>query len=106
MSSIINTVFIRSWWVVLFILFCYVCYEQGLRKRDVDFAKLHAQYIELLDEKQRALTKNEDLQMQINSHNDPEWVEMTLMKGLGLVPEGQTKVLFTDNEELLNPKKK
>jgi len=101
MTAIIDRVFIRSWWVVLFILFCYLCYEQGLRKRDVDFAKLYIQYMDLLDEKQRALAKNENLHLQINSHNDPEFVEMTLMKGLGLVPEGQTKVLFTDNVDLL-----
>jgi hypothetical protein len=91
----------RSWWVVLFILGCYFCYEQGLKKRDQDFAKLHQQHLDLLKEKKIAAIRQEQLALQLSSQNDPEWVELMLMKGLGLVPEGQIKVLFTEQQELL-----
>lgn len=91
----------RSWWVIFFILICYFCYEQGLAGRNKEFAKLDHQYLNLLNEKEKALALQENLRLQINSQSDPEWVELVLMKGLGLVPEGQIKVLFTDQKELL-----
>lgn len=87
--------FIRSWWVTLFILGCYLSYEHGLQKKDHDFAKLQVQYTELQKKKKRLMSQQEDFIRQLNSQSDPAWVELVLMKGLGLVPEGQTKVLFT-----------
>ena len=72
----------HSWWVVVFMLACYFCYEQGQKKRDLDFAKLSLQYKLLQDEYKNAIIQRDNLLMQINSQNDPEWVEMTLMKVL------------------------
>ena len=92
--------FRNSWWVGLFILTCYAYYEQGLKQKDQDFAKLYQQYLQLQIEKKEAYATQEDLLLQINSQSDPAWVELTLMKGLGLVPEEQTKALF------INPLKK
>lgn len=86
--------FLRSWWVILFILCCYLCYEQGLKKRDSDFAKLHHQFLELTKEKALVSAQQENLLLQVNSQSDPEWIELILMRGLGLVSEGQTKVIF------------
>lgn len=97
-----ETGLIRSWWVILFILGCYLSYERGLQKKDHDFAKLQAHYAELQKKKKVLLAQQEDLTRQINSQSDPAWVELALMKGLGLVPEGQTKVLFTNQKELLD----
>jgi hypothetical protein len=97
----IEKLFIRSWWVILFMLSCYLSYEHGLQKKDSDFAKLQLQYSELQKKKKMLLAQQEDLDRQINSQSDPAWVELVLMKGLGLVPEGQTKVLFTNQTELL-----
>ena len=48
--------------------------------------------------KEFLLEEKEDLKLQINSQKDPAWIELTLMKGLGLVPEGQLKVYFTKDE--------
>lgn len=52
------------------------------------------------NEKQKALQKQQDLKWQINSQSDLAWIELTLMKGLGLVPEGKKKVFFypSDNQ--------
>lgn len=97
-----ETGLIRSWWVILFILGCYLSYEHGLQKKDHDFAKLQAHYAELQKKKKLLLAQQEDLTRQINSQSDPAWVELALMKGLGLAPEGQTKVLFTNQKELLD----
>ena len=79
-------------------ILCYLFYEQGLKKQKRDFAKLHERFLELEQEKVEAQALRHDLMIQINSQSDPAWVELTLMKGLGLVPEGQIKVLFIKKE--------
>ena len=99
-QTLIEVLF-RSWWVILFILGCYYSYEQGLQKKDRDFGKLQIQYTDLQKKKKMLLAQQEDLNRQINSQSDPAWVELALMKGLGLAPEGQIKVLFTKQKELL-----
>lgn len=94
----VENLLMKSWWVVLFILTCYMFYEQGLKTRDLDYDKLHLQLVDLEQQKKEALSIREDLVLQINSQSDPAWVELVLMKGLGLIPEGQTKVFFTNKE--------
>ena len=90
----IHCVFIRSWWVIAFVIASAIIYEQGLKERDHLYQQLTEQWIALLVEKQEILRQNQNLQVQINSQSDLAWVELTLMKGLGLVPEGQQKVYF------------
>ena len=65
----------KSWWVILF------CAAVGL-------VHLHA-----LKNRNAAL-REEDLQMRIASQNDPAWIEMVLMREIGVVPEGWIKVHF------------
>lgn len=84
----------KTWGVILFALICYMLFEQGMRKRNGDYDLLSQQLSVLQKEKQKALALQEDLLLQINSQSDPAWVELTLMKGLGMVPEGQTKYYF------------
>lgn len=86
--------FFRTWWIILFALACYFAYEQGMRSREMEYASLKKRYLESGQERQRLLRIQEDLLLQINSQSDPAWVELVLIKGLGLVPEGQTKVYF------------
>jgi hypothetical protein len=93
--SYFEEIVIRSWWVILFMLGCYLSYEHGLQKKDRDYSKLYMQYEDLQTKKKQLISKQEDLTRQINSQSDPAWIELALIKGLGLVPEGQTKVLFT-----------
>jgi hypothetical protein len=80
--------------VILFALLCYLAYEKGMRTWDREYVKLSRRYKELETEKMLLSSIQEDLLLQINSQSDPGWVELVLMKGLGLVPEGQTKVYF------------
>lgn len=74
-------------------------YEQGLKQIDLDHRKLSEQWQELVRQKEKALSLNQSLQLQVNSQSDPAWIELTLMKGLGVVPEGQTKVLFSKRKK-------
>ena len=95
-AKVFDELILRSWWVILFGLLCYMGYEQGLRSRTQDFQTLSDQLRVLQFEMKKAAALQNNLLMQVNSQSDPGWVELTLMKGLGLVPEGHTKVLFTN----------
>ncbi len=93
---------IHSWWVVLFVLFCAIIYERGIRSLNENRRQLLEKLEELQSEKSALLKLQEELQLQINSQNDPEWIELTLMKNLGLVPEGQYKIYIQKAKESAN----
>lgn len=52
------------------------------------------QLMELKRDKIEANQLNEKLLKQINSQSDPAWVELTLIKVLGLIPENHRKIYF------------
>ncbi len=85
---------VQSAWVVVFIAVCGGVYYQAAGKKDEVIASLDAHLSSLQVEKQTLLKQKEDLLLQVNSQSDPAWIQLTLMKGLGLVPEGQLKVYF------------
>jgi hypothetical protein len=99
-QTFVRSVFIRSWWVIAFLLGCAVLYEQGLKEQDQIYHQLTDQRENLRLQKEEALRHQENLKLQINSQSDLAWVELTLMKGLGLVPEGQKKVYFYEDNPL------
>lgn len=89
----------RSWWLILFALLCFGLYEQGVRSKEHDYNILKKQLTELADEHASLLHEQEQLQLQVGSQSDPDWIELILMRGLGLVPENQTKVFFAEGRE-------
>jgi hypothetical protein len=91
--------FLSFWWVVLFSLLCYIAYEQSSKWHERDFMALTFQLETLRKEKEIALSEQIKLTQQIQSQNDPAWIELTLIKELGLVPEGKTKVIFADRQD-------
>lgn len=86
--------FLRSWWVIAFVFCCTILYEQGLKKRNMIYQQLTEKAVQLQVEKEKVLRRQQNLELQINSQSDRAWVELTLMKELGLVPEEQQKVYF------------
>lgn len=84
----------KSWWVILFLSVCNIVYIQACHKKNEVIAQLDEQLNALGKEHGSLLQENEDLLLQVNSQSDPAWIQLTLMKGLGLVPEGQLKVYF------------
>lgn len=98
LTKLLETLFIRSWWVILFVLLCFILFEQGMKKRDQDFAKLSEQLAQLQMDKEKALIVKEELQLHINSESDPAWIELILMKELGLSPDEYTKIFFKAND--------
>jgi len=86
---------VQNWWVVVFISFCGFMYFNSVGKKNEVLAVLDRHLDALHDEKASLLEEKEDMLLQINSQSDPAWIQLTLMKGLGLVPEGQLKVYFS-----------
>lgn len=93
-SPLFDQIILKSWWVILFFLICFFAYDQALLKRNQEESRLRLKLVELKTQKQIALNQQEDLQLQIASQDDLAWIELVLMRRLGLVPEGQRKVLF------------
>lgn len=92
----VQLMIVKSWWVIAFLLLCLMLYEKGLQKREVLYRQLHEQLVHLQKEKEKALNQQNNLELQVNSQSDLNWIELTLMKGLGVVPEGYQKVYFEE----------
>ncbi len=82
------------WWVIVFIAICFGIYAHASHKKRQAILALESYLHQLNYEKQHLLQDREELLLNINSQSDPAWIELTLMKGLGLVPEGKIKVYF------------
>lgn len=81
-------------WVLLFIAACGIIYFNALGRKNQVLAVLDQQLKALEVQQAMLLGEKEDLMLQIQSQSDPAWIQLILMKELGLVPEGQTKVYF------------
>ncbi len=89
---------LNFWWVLFFALICFICYEQGIKVWRNQFNTLNAQLQDLQVAKSKALLQHERLQAQVQSQKDIHWIELTLIKELGVVPEGHKKVFFTKSD--------
>lgn len=85
--------------MILFSLLCYTWLEHEQKQQKVTFQELSMQVMELKREKIEASRTNDQLLKQINSQSDPAWVELTLIKGLGLIPKNHKKVYFPDDTD-------
>ena len=88
----------QSWWVFLFLAVSSLFYFQGMQGKNLAYRELTRRLNELEMEKALALSEQDDLKLQIQSQSDPAWIQMMLMKGLGMVPDGQVKVYFKKSE--------
>ncbi len=88
----------RNWWVVVFVAASCFLYSQSIQKKKAALFELESRFQALEQEKSVVVEQQNELMLQVQSQSDPAWIEMTLMKGLGLVPEGQRKVYFQNQE--------
>ena len=85
-----------NWLLALFVLTAFCLYERGAHTLSCQMLKLQ-QTQEILERKIAGVeATKETLQREINSQSDPAWIELSLMKGLGLVPDGYTKIYIRD----------
>jgi hypothetical protein len=85
---------IRSWWTVAFCVLCSAFYFQSAHNHSSTLADLSSRYRDMEKEKRIAAQERDELNVRLQSESDPAWIEMILMKELGVVPEGWTKVHF------------
>ena len=48
-------VFLRSWWVIFFAIISYTLYEQSMKIRNIEYAKLQEHFMDLERQKKAAL---------------------------------------------------
>jgi hypothetical protein len=84
----------RSWWVIVFCAVVAVVHFHFMKEKKQAVHLMTARLEEMQKDKSNAMQKRDDLQLRIASQNDPAWIEMILMRDLGVVPEGFLKVHF------------
>lgn len=95
----ISFMIIRSWYVIAFFLVGFILYENTLENRESLHSQLHQKWKMLKKEKDSKLMLQEELEHHIKSYNDPDWIELILIKNLGLVPDGQQKIYLKNSKK-------
>ena len=85
----------QNGWVFAFsfLVLAFYCHARGNKGQILRDLQLKAEAMEA--QRLACLERREDLKLKMASQTDPAWVEMVLMRDLGVVPEGWLKVHFT-----------
>ncbi len=84
--------------IFLFLALLSFFYFHGMHNKNMVYQELVSRKSALEHERDLARLEKDELELLINSYADPTWLEMVLMKGLGMVPKGQVKVYFKKEE--------
>lgn len=95
-SSFFQTFVIRSWWVILLLMIGFFLFDQTSYHQKKIQKQLEEKVSLLIQKKEKAIAVQEDLKLQIFSEEDPDYLEMVLIKKLGLIRDGQTKIFFNE----------
>ena len=87
--------FLKNWWVGAFVLMAVALYVQALYQKNQLASLLENKACMLKEEKKRAMKEKEQLMLRLKSEDDPEWALLVLKQKLGVVEEGETKVIFS-----------
>jgi len=98
-SFIYARVCLKSWWVIAFFLLAFCFYERGVKVLEKELSLCCDKEKALLQKIAFQDLKRLDLECQIKSQNDPEWIELELIRVLGVVPDGYTKIYFQETEK-------
>ncbi len=85
----------KNWWVILFCGICALTHFHVLKEKKYNCQALQDRLSEMLHEKRVAVDVQIELKERIIAQSDPAWIEMILMRDLGVVPEGFLKVHFS-----------
>ena len=85
---------LRNWWVIAFVVMAWAVYLQAIHTKNRLVAKLEEKVHTLEQARATTLAQRKELILRMQSQDDPEWMELVLKEKLGVVPEGQTKVVF------------
>lgn len=94
-AVIVVMVFCKNWaWVFLFCFATIMVYSQSMKKKKAYLAETMFRLEEMEKGKILCMQEKEQLSLRLASQSDPAWIEMILMRDLGVVPEGYLKVHF------------
>jgi len=82
--------------LVAYIVLAVIVFEWNVNQVDLQADKFIAEKSRLMT----AIAEKKDEQTRLNemimSESDPQWIELTLMRVLGVIPEGTKKIYFHD----------
>jgi hypothetical protein len=82
------------WWVAVFVAAAGGISYFAIDAKNISLKELSFRLGEMEKERMVAAQEKEELKVAAASQSDPAWIEMVLMRDLGLVPEGWLKVHF------------
>jgi hypothetical protein len=91
-----HELFVKSWWVWVFCIVAFSLYEQASMKLEREITSLDSEIKSLEERICEAVHTQNLLTLQAESSQDPAWIELTLIRVLGVVPEGYTKVYYKE----------
>lgn len=98
MSRFLETLFFSTSWVILVFVLSFCIFERGSSSVNSDLAALEMH----LQEQNALIALKEELQFHLKqrlaSFEDPAWIELLLIKNLGLVPEKYHKYVLVEGE--------
>ena len=84
----------KNWWAFPFLSLLSVFYFHFYNQKKTAVKDLSFRLEKMEKQRMLALNTQEDLALRIASQDDPAWIEMILIRDLGVVPEGFLKVHF------------
>lgn len=95
---IIRELIVRAWWVWVCAVFAFGLRERAVKSISEEMVILSHRAQQLSFEIAEKEASQKILALQLASRDDPAWIELTLIRHLGLVPEGYTKIYLQDEE--------
>lgn len=84
----------KSWWVAAIAILSLGLYEQGAKELQKEINNFQYEASILTEKIKISKQLQEELRLQVMSQSDPAWIELVLIRSLGLVPEGYTKIYY------------
>jgi len=78
------------------LIISFLGFDKLIKKKNKEIYQYKMNFLALEEEKNKEKGRHDFLNLRIASQNDPDWIELVLMKKLGVVPKGKIKVRFID----------
>lgn len=90
----VSSWFRKTWWVAAFCAVALLVFGHAMKNRTAAIAELRFRLSEAEKMSLLATREKEELAQRIASQSDPAWIELVLLREVGVVPEGFLKVHF------------
>ncbi len=91
--------FMRSWWVLSFIAFCLCAHLAAVRSHNLMLSQLEALKDRRLAERNYWQQQHKLWSLRLANCQNPAWLELILMRELGVSPKDTIKIVFEESDE-------